>query len=192
MSLQMIMRENSLEKKEDYYIFIIKAYVIKNIKHYEFVGKVILNEQGKVLKKETEKTTLEEELIKEVFENEKIINYVQLVSWVIKSMNDLQKITEEDIQCVKKECEYILDNNHYVFICKFKNQPELKFRTVISKEGEPEFRMILKDEIDTSYLVTNILTKNIKKTIIKKKYRSKEKVRLLINGFYLDEKRNEE
>jgi len=193
MSLQIIIRENSLREKEDHYIFIIKAYVLKNIKHYEFMGKIILNEQGKVLKKEIEEPMLCEELVNEVFENEKIINYVKLVSWVIKSRNDLQKITKEDIQCVKKECKYISDNNHYVFICKIKNQPELKFRTVFSKDGGPVFYVKLKDEIETSYLVTNILTKNIKNTIINKiKYHSKEKVRLLINGFYLHEKRNEE
>lgn len=193
MRVQIVISGHSLKKEENDYTFKLKAYVTKHIGQYECIVKIILNEQGKELKKEIEKTVLEKELIKEVFENEKVINYVQLASWVIRSRNDLEKIKEEDIQCVEKESKYILDNNYYVFMCKMKNQPDLKFRTVIAKNREPLFYLILKDEINTSYLATNILTKNIKKAIINKiKFHSKEKVRLLINGFYLDEKRNEE
>jgi len=188
LGLQIGIQHYTLIKKGDLYLLKMIGRIINEIDQNDFFYTLSLNEDGEIVEKNIELINPTKSELEGWEKSNVITEKIHLAKSSIKALKVLPILPSEHLVCVEENCKYYENRHSYNYACAMKNNTELIFSAVISKEEKPQFFTELKGNIHTFFRIDEVLTEKLKKMLIENmKVHSKERVRLLANGFYFND-----
>jgi len=189
LGLQIGINKKTLTKKGDQYLLGIIGYVKNSAEESDFIYSILFDENGEILEENIDLKIPSKSLLDGWKKSNAITEKINLAKASIKALKVLPTLSIDDLVCVEENCKYYANNDSYNYACAMKNNTGLVFSIVISKEEKPYFFAEIKGDLGTFFRLDNLLTEDMKELFIgNMKKHSKERVRLLTNGYHLNEK----
>ena len=188
MGLQIGINKKTLTKKGNHYLLGIVGEATNIVEESDFIYSILFDENGEILEENIDFKIPSKSLLDKWKKSNAITEKVDLAKASIKALKVLPTLSTDDLVCVEENCKYYANRGSYNYACAMKNNTELVFSAVISKHEKTQFYTELRDDVHTFFRIDEILTEKIKKMLIENmKVHSKERVRLLANGFYFND-----
>lgn len=188
MGLRTNIENQTLTKNGDLYLLRLVGTIIKENEESSFFYTLSLNEDGEEVEKKIDLRNPSKSEVEGWEKSTVITEIIHLAKESIKALKVLPAISKDDFMCVEENCKNY-GHGSYNYACMMKNSTGPVFSIVLSKTNKPYFFTEIKGKDQTFFRMDDFLTEEMKELLIgnMKKY-SKQRVRLLANGFYLHEK----
>jgi len=178
--------ETSLKKSNDTFLYKMKGDLTEGAQDYwkSFMYIITLDKNGRIIDEELTVRWQTFHTLNLLREDDDIKKNVETIKFLIKSMKELGNIKIEELKLTDEGYEIERGGDYEVFF-QWKEKTEFLFIIRVSKTTTPTFLLQAED----NYVLCNIceiISGEMKKMMEEKlKMHSKEKVRLLTNGYQL-------
>jgi len=179
--------ETSLKKLNDTFFYKIIGNLMEDTQDYckSFIYVITFNENGQIIDEELTIRCQTFHTLNLLRKDDDIKKNVEMIEFLIKSMKELENIKIEELKLTGEDYEFDREGNYEVFF-QWKEKTEFLFIIQFSKSTTPAFLLQAED----NYVLCNIceiISEKMKKMMEEKmKMHSKERVRMLTNGYQLN------
>jgi len=187
MGLRTNIENQTLTKKGDLYLLRLVGRITKEKEESSFFYTLLLDKEGEVVEKKIDLRNPEKSEVEGWEKSNVITEIIHLAKESIKALKVLPAISADDLVCVEENSRNY-GHGSYGYACMMKNSTGPVFSILLSKTNQPYFFTEIKGKHQTFFRMDDFLTEELKKLLIgnMKKY-SKERVRLLANGYILND-----
>jgi len=186
MKLDLEMYGTSLKKVNHSFFYTIDGGFWEEQEWHLFTYLITFDEKLRIINEDLKTESVNFLTLKSVKEDNNIQNNLETIKYFIESMDDFKALKEEELKLIDENyCEFS-DTNDFEMIFQWKEEKEFVFVLRFSKTLIPTFFSRMKNEFILCDIEAIVLEEMKKIMRDKMKMHSKEKVRLLTNGYQLN------